>query len=149
MRRYELTDEQFALLEPYLPKMGPQGGHPWGDHRRILNGLFWKLRSGAPWRDIPERYAPWSTIYDRYRTWCQDGRFACILVAVRASLDAQGLLDWEQCWVDSSNIRASRAAAGARKKGRQQPSQLTTRLDAHAVGSAPSCTSSVMEMVSG
>jgi transposase len=58
MRRYELTDEQFALLEPYLPKMGAAGGHPWGDHRRILNGLFWKLRSGAPWRDIPERYGP-------------------------------------------------------------------------------------------
>ena len=62
MRRYELTDEQFALLEPHLPKMSPAGGHPWGDHRRILNGLFWKLRSGAPWRDIPERYGPWSTI---------------------------------------------------------------------------------------
>ena len=61
MRRYELTDEQFALLEPYLPKMGSQGGHPWNDHRPILNGLFWKLRSGAPWRDIPERYGPWST----------------------------------------------------------------------------------------
>jgi transposase len=148
MRRYELSDEQFALLEPYLPKMGPEGGHPWGDHRRILNGLFWKLRSGAPWRDIPERYGPWSTIYDRYRTWCQDGRFACILLALRASLDAQGLLDWEQWWVDSSNIRASRAAAGARKKGGHQTSQLTTRLDAHVVGSGVSCTSSVMEMVS-
>jgi transposase len=59
MRRYELTDEQFALLEPYLPKMGPEVGHPWADHRPILNGLFWKLRSGAPWRDIPERYGPW------------------------------------------------------------------------------------------
>jgi len=125
MRRYELTDEQFALLEPYLPKMGSQGGHPWSEHRRILNGLFWTLPSGAPWRDIPERYGPYSTIYDRYRRWCQEGRFACMLVALRASLDAQGLLDWEQWWVDGSNIRASRAAAGARKKGGHQTSQPT------------------------
>ena len=126
MRRYELTDEQFALLEPYLPTMGPQGGHPWSEHRRILNGLFWKLRSGAPWRDIPQRYGPWSTVYDRYRTWCQQGRFACMLVALRATLDHQGLLDWQQWWVDGTNIRASRAAAGARKKGGQTTSLPTT-----------------------
>jgi transposase len=125
MRRYELTDEQFALLEPFLPTMGPQGGHPWSEHRRILNGLFWKLRSGAPWRDIPRRYGPWSTVYDRYRTWCQDGRFVCMLVALRATLDAQGLLDWQQWWVDGTNIRASRAAAGARKKGGQAANQPT------------------------
>jgi len=48
MRRSELTDEQYALLEPYLPRMQRTGGHPWSDHRRALNGLFWKLRSGAP-----------------------------------------------------------------------------------------------------
>jgi transposase len=148
MRRYELTDEQFALIEPYLPKMKPTGGHPWGDHRRVLNGMFWKLRSGAPWRDIPERYGPWSTIYDRYRTWCQEGRLAYILVALRDTLDAQGQLDWQQWWIDSSTIRASRAAAGARKKGGPATSQLTTHLDAHAVGSAPSCTSCVIEPVS-
>jgi transposase len=126
MRRYELTDEQFALLEPYLPTMGAQGGHPWSEHRRILNGLFWKLRSGAPRRDIPQRYGPWSTVYDRYRTWCQQGRFACMLVALRATLDHQGLLDWQQWWVDGTNIRASRAAAGARKKGGQTMSLPTT-----------------------
>lgn len=144
MRRYELTDEQFALLEPYLPTMKPTGGHPWGDHRRALNGLFWKLRSGAPWRDIPERYGPWSTIYDRYRTWCQEGRIACILVALRDTLDAQGQLDWEQWWVDGTNIRASRAAAGARKKGGPQTSPPTTRSGAPAVASVPRSTSSAM-----
>jgi transposase len=127
MRRYELSDEQFALIEPFFPKAGPAGGHPWSDHRPILNGLFWKLHSGAPWRDIPERYGPWSTIYDRYRTWCQEGRFACILVTLRQTLDHHGLLDWEQWWLDSSQIRASRAAAGARKKGGQQTSR-TPRL---------------------
>jgi transposase len=126
MRRHELSDEQFALLEPYLPEPGPAGGHPWAEHRRILNGLFWKLNTGAQWRDIPERYGPWKTIYDRYRRWCQEGRLALMLAALRDSLDAQGQLDWEQWWVDSSNVRASRAAAGARKKGGPQTSLLTT-----------------------
>jgi transposase len=122
----ELTDEQFARLEPYLPKGGPEGGHPWAEHRRVLNGLFWKLHTGAQWRDIPERYGPWTTIYDRYRRWCQEGRFACLLVALRDTLDAQGLLDWEQWWLDSTSIRASRAAAGARKKGGQKPNPSIT-----------------------
>jgi transposase len=126
MRRYELTDDQLQLLSPYLPHTGPKGGHPWAEHRPILDGMFWKLGTGAPWRDIPERYGPWSTIYDRYRRWCQDGRFACILVALRGSLDEAGQLDWEQWWVDSTSIRASRAAAGARKKGGLQTSQPTT-----------------------
>jgi transposase len=127
MRRHELTDDQFQLLEPYLPRTEPAGGHPWAEHRRILNGLFWKLHTGAQWRDIPERYGPWSTIYDRYRRWCQEGRFACILVALRTTLDDLGQLDWEQWWVDSTSIRASRAAAGARKKGGPQTSQPTMR----------------------
>jgi transposase len=123
MHRHELTDAQYALVEPYMPKTGSDGGHPWAEHRRILNGILWRLHTGAPWRDLPARYGPWQTVYDRYRVFCQDGRFACILVALRASLDAQGLLDWEQWWLDSSSIRASRAAAGARKKAGPQTSQ--------------------------
>jgi transposase len=125
MRRHELTDDQFDLLEPYLPHTGPKGGHPWAEHRRILNGMFWKLRTGAQWRDIPERYGPWSTIHDRYRRWCQDGRFVCLLVALRDTLDAQGLLDWEQWWVDSTSIRASRAALARKKEGLQTSQQIT------------------------
>jgi transposase len=126
MHRHELTDEQYALVEPYMPKTGPEGGHPWAEHRRILNGILWRLHTGAPWRDLPRRYGPWQTVYDRYRSFCQDGRFACILVALRATLDQQGLLDWEQWWLDSSSIRASRAAAGARKKGGLQTSPAIT-----------------------
>jgi len=66
MRRHELSDAQYAILEPYLPPSGTVG-HPWEERHRILNGIFWKLHTGAQWRDIPERYGPWSTIYDRYR----------------------------------------------------------------------------------
>jgi len=127
MQRHELTDEQIHVLEPFLPRGGPKGGRPWSEHRRILNGLFWKLHTGAQWRDIPERYGPWSTIYDRYRRWCQEGRFAAMLVALRATLDQHEQLDWQQWWVDSTSIRASRAAALSRKKGGLLTNQLTMR----------------------
>ena len=116
MRRYEVNDAQFALIEPYLPKNGSVG-HPWSDHRTIINGLFWKLRSGAPWRDIPERYGPYQTIYDRYVLWRRDGTWDSILRALQVELDAQGKLDWSQFNVDSTSIRGSRAAAGARRDG--------------------------------
>lgn len=116
MRRFELTDEQYALLEPYLPQSeGP--GRPWEEHRRILNGLFWKLSTGASWRDIPERYGPWETIYSRYTAWRSEGRWDQMLQALQAKLDVQGQIDWEQWNMDSTSIRASRAAGGARKKG--------------------------------
>lgn len=124
MRRHELTDEQFAIVEPYLPASGTVG-HPWEDHRRILNGMFWKLHTGAQWRDIPERYGPWSTIYDRHRRWCQDGMWNRILQALQVPLDENGQIDWEQWWIDSTNVRATRAAAGARKKGGLQTSPMT------------------------
>jgi len=116
MRRYELTDAQFALLEPYLPQSGSVG-HPWSDHRRVLNGLFWKLRAGAPWRDIPDRYGPWQTMYDRYVFWRRNGRWDHMLQALQIELDAAGKIDWNQFNVDSPSIRASRAAAGAPRDG--------------------------------
>ena len=113
MRRYELTDAQFALLVPYLPLTGTVG-HPWSEHRRVLNGLFWKLRTGAPWRDIPDRYGPHQTIYDRFVWWRRNGTWDRMLSALQVELDADGRIDWEQWNIDGTHIRASRAAAGAR-----------------------------------
>ena len=116
MRRYELTDAQYALIEPYLPTNGSVG-HPWADHRPLINGLFWKLRTGAPWRDIPERYGPWQTIYDRWVFWRRNGIWDQIEQALQVKLDANGQIDWNQFNVDSTSIRATRAAAGARRDG--------------------------------
>ena len=124
MRRYELSDEQYELIEPMLPKAGGKG-RPWADHRQVLNGLFWKFSSGASWRDIPERYGPWQTIYERYTAWRADGTWERIVQALQVKLDATGHINWAQWNIDSTLIRASRAAAGARKKGVQQPSRKT------------------------
>ena len=125
MRRHELSDAHFKLIEPFLPVAeGP--GHPWNPHRPIVNGIFWRLRTGCQWRDIPERYGPWQTIYDRYVRWRRDCTWDRILQALQVKLDEQGKLDWEQWSLDSTSIRAHRAAAGARKKGGATPASHST-----------------------
>ena len=66
VKRGELTDEAWARIAPLLPENGRRGGR-WRDHREVVNGILWKLRTGAPWRDLPERYGPWQICYDRFR----------------------------------------------------------------------------------
>jgi transposase len=78
--------------------------------------LFWKLCSGASWRDIPERYGPWQTIYDRYVHWQRDGTWERIIQALQVRLERDGHINWAQWNIDSTSIRASRAAAGAQQK---------------------------------
>lgn len=142
MARHELTDAQFALLEPLLPT-NDRRGRPWVDHRQVLNGLFWKLNTGAQWRDIPERYGPWQTIYDRDVFWRRDGTWDQIMAALQTKLDASGRLDWQQMNVDGTSIRASRSAAGARKKGASiRMNQPTTPSGDHGVATAQNSISS-------
>ena len=116
MKRHELTDEQWALVEPYVPLSTARTGRPARDRRTLLNGIFWILCTGAPWRDLPERFGPWQTVYDHFRKWCKSGVFARIIEALQIKLDGQGLIDWELWCVDGANVRATRAAAGADKK---------------------------------
>ena len=66
MRRYELSDPQWAILEPFFPPThSGHAGHPWSEHRPIVNGILWILHTGAAWRDLPERYGPFQTVHDR------------------------------------------------------------------------------------
>lgn len=117
MGRYELTDEQYALIAPELPINDGKIGRPWDPHRSIINGILWRLHTGAPWPDIPERYGKWKTIYDRYTWWRRNGTWERILKALQAKLDAQGNIDWEQWSLDGTIVRAHRVAAGAPKQG--------------------------------
>jgi transposase len=116
MHRYELTDEQWALIQSFFPSNGRPGGQ-WLEHRSIVNGIFWILSSGAPWRDLPERYGFYQTVHRRLLRWRADGTWERVLKTLRVELDRRGLLDWEQWNVDSTSVRATRHAAGARKKG--------------------------------
>ena len=81
MRRYELTDEQWAVIEPLIPQAmtGPRLKEP----RAMLNGMFWVLRSGAPWRDLPERFGPWQTVYHHFNSWRRRKVFERILQALQ------------------------------------------------------------------
>jgi len=67
-------------------------GRPLEDHRRILNGILWRLHTGAPWRDIPEKYGPWETVYGRFRRWRRDGTWSRILTYLLESLEYRGRL---------------------------------------------------------
>jgi len=125
-RRYELSDEGFERLAPLLPTQG-RGGR-WNDHRTTLNGIFWVLNSGAPWRDMPERYGRWQSVYHRFRRWTHEGLFERMLRRLHVQLDDNGRIDWSVFDVDGSNVRAHAAAAGARKKG-AKASPTTTPWD--------------------
>lgn len=116
-----MSEAQWRLVEGVLPANGKRGGQ-WRPHRELLNAMFWKLNTGAGWRDLPERYGPWQSVYDRFRRWERDGTFARILDALHLRLDELGRIDWETWCVDGSNIRAGRAAAGAKKGARNKPS---------------------------
>jgi transposase len=95
--------------------MTPQRGGCWRDHRQVLNGILFRVRSGVPWRDLPERYGPWETVYKRLARWQADGTWARIEAALRTQADAAGALDWD-AQIDSSVVRAHQHAAGARKR---------------------------------
>jgi len=115
MRRHEVSDQQWELLKELLPAR-KRPGRPPADARKVLNGMLWILNTGAPWRDLPERYGPWRTVYDRFNLWSRDGTLDRMLAQLQLRLDAKGLIDWDLFCIDGSVVRASRAAAGARKK---------------------------------
>jgi transposase len=138
MRRYELTDEQWEFLKELLPRKAKTGRPP-ADLRTIVTAIFWILRSGAPWRDLPERHGSWKTVYHWFNQWRKDGTWDRILERLQIRLDREGRIDWDLWCVDGSNIRASRAAAGGGEKGGPM-SRQTTLWAAREAGSEPSCT---------
>src|SRR5258706_3673182 len=116
MRRYELTDDEWAIIEPLLPPPATTG-RPRRAPREMWNSIFWVLRSGAPWRDLPERFGPWESAYTHFNACRRNGVFERVLEALQIRLDAGGHIDWDLWCVDGSSVRASKAAAGAGKRG--------------------------------
>jgi transposase len=115
--RGDLTDREWQRLQRCLPvrTRSPKGGRPPRDDRTLVNGMIWLARTGAPWRDLPERFGPWQTVYDRFATWRRDQQWPRILQAILALADQREALDWSVGSVDSTSIRAHAHAAGARK----------------------------------
>ncbi|MFJ8567551.1 IS5 family transposase [Streptomyces sp. NPDC093514] len=125
MGRGDLTNAEWVRLEPHLPASGLRGGR-WCDHRQVVNGILFRVRTGIPWRDLPERYGSWKTVYERHRRWSADGTWDRILRSVQADTDLGGRLDWSMVGVDSITCRAHQHAAGARKAAPRVPKKRTT-----------------------
>ncbi len=123
MHRGDLTNEQWARLEPLLPPQKPKTGRTNLDHRRIINGILWILRTGAPWEDLPRRYGTRGTVSSRFYRWRQQGIWDRIFADLQQQAEADGTLDWTLHFVDSTIVRAHQHAAGA-KKGTQRPKHL-------------------------
>ena len=116
MKRHELSDDQWVILSEFFPPRKPTRGGRWKDDRTMLNGIFWRLNTGAPWRDLPDRYGPWPTVYRRFAALRQAGLLDRILGRLQLRLSEAELLDPDLFCVDGTNVRATRAAAGAAKK---------------------------------
>jgi len=111
IRRYEITDEEWERIKDMLPKerTGKAGRPVKMDNRTSLNGMLWIVKSGAPWRDLPERYGSWSTLYDKYAKWSNLGIFESIFKEL--SLDA----DLQDISIDSTVVRVHSQGTGAKK----------------------------------
>jgi transposase len=99
-----------------------------------LNGILFRVRTGIPWRDLPERYGPWQTVYKRFARWQTDGTWARIQATLHTQADAAGELDWD-AQIDSTVVRAHQHAAGARKGGTRRSRQPGSKhWGGHGVG---------------
>jgi transposase len=126
-RRHELTDEQWERLKPLLPPQKPATGRPSKDHRTVINGMLWIMRTGAPWEDLPESYGSHKTVSSRFYRWRKAGIWDKILAEVQKDADTKGQVEWELHFVDSSIVRAHQHAAGARRAlGAKKGSQIQT-----------------------
>jgi transposase len=106
--RYDLSDSEWRIIEPLLPR-GRRGVKP-KRNRRVLNAIFWVLRTGAPWRDLPERYGPYTTAYNRFNRWRKAGVWDRLMDAIVKAGDGSVQM------IDSSSVRVHQHASGVKKR---------------------------------
>lgn len=117
-----LTDADWARIEPLMPSSDGQRGRPFRDHRQVIEGIVYRLRTGIAWRDLPESFGPWQTVWKRHRRFSADGTWDKIHARLVAEADAAGELDW-QVSVDSTVNRAHQHATNLGRV--ERPAGLT------------------------
>jgi transposase len=139
--KLDLTDEQWAALEPLIPKPPRRAdgrGRPWRDTREVLNGILWILRTGAPWKDLPDRYPPYQTCHRRFQRWVETKVLDRVLQALAQDLQERGDIDLSECFIDGTFVVAKKGGAawerpsGARGKRVRRSWQLQTALVFHS-----------------
>lgn len=115
MARHRITDEQWSLIKDFFPQPAATGRPP-ADPRQMIDGALWRLRTGAPWRDLPEEFGPWMTVYKHFDRWSSDGTLDEVKQTLLSHIvDADGI-DGDLWCVDGSVVRAARCAGGGGKK---------------------------------
>ncbi len=130
----DLTDAQWSFLEILMPTPShrpARRGRPWRDPRDVLNGILWILRTGAPWKDLPERYPPYQTCHRRFQQWCRDGTIERVLHGLAEDLYERGKHDITEAFIDGTFAGAQKgASASGKRSGARGPRswQLQTAL---------------------
>ncbi|MGF0316475.1 IS5 family transposase [Nocardia fluminea] len=133
-RHRVLTDNQWELLELLLPKSDGRVGRNFSNNRLVVEGMLFRLRTGMPWRDLPEVFGPWQTVWKRHRRYAADGTWDRVLVALTALADATGNLDWVVS-VDSTIVRVHQHGANTRRGGARLPARMVSYEPAdHGIG---------------
>ncbi len=150
--RHDLTDEQWAILASLLAALLPVGkksGRPrrW-TLRQLIDGIRFRIRTGCPWRDVPERYGTWQSVYGLYRAWQLTGVWTAILTGLQARADEAGLIEWTVS-VDSTINRAHQHAAGARRHPEQQKQPPVGEPADHALGRSRGGLTTKIHLASG
>jgi len=107
----DLSDKQWELIFPILPKLKvreDRKGRPWQDQRKILNGILWVCRTGAPWKDIPARYVPYQTCHRHFQRWVKTGVWPKILRKLAEDLKDRGKIDVSECFIDGTFASAKK-----------------------------------------
>jgi transposase len=125
MARLLLTDEEWDCISDLFGEPAPTGRPP-VDRRKVVNGVLWIVRTGAPWRDLPKEFGKWKTVWRLFDQWNEDGTWDEVLHRLQADHHEAGEIDGELWCIDGTVVRAARCSTGGGKKGipRSQPIML-------------------------
>ena len=110
----DLTQDQWNVVSAILPEdpvRPDRRGRPWSDRREVLNGVLWILRTGAPWKDLPDRYGAYQTVHRRFQNWVRSGVMERVLLAIAQDLKDRGGLDLRECFIDGTFVPAKKGGA--------------------------------------
>jgi len=107
--RHEISNADWERIKDLLPPENTGEGRPSKPNRMMFNGMLWVAKTGAPWRDLPERYGPWQTVYSRFRLWSKNDVFLKLFKQFAEDADMQDVS------IDSTSCKAHQHAAGAKK----------------------------------